>query len=469
MSIQSVSGRKFRILALDGGGIRGLVTARILQELETQIGQPLNQYFDLIAGTSTGSILAAGLVMGMAPSKLIEIYQERGREIFPDRIWDWPRKNLLSWVYGAKYSNQGLKKVLQEEFQKLLAENGGPKNYNIKFDEIHQYGLGSRVTGNGVTGNGVTGNGSGVNGTTDNTTDNGHQADPSQRAKLLILAHNTLQRQTTFFVSPPVDTPAPWYADRELWEICLSSASAPTFFPPYWFKDQGIAIAGQITRPTQSPSAQSYKAHTYIDGGVSANTPSLAALVHAMDIEKQPLDNIAVLSIGTGKTTNPYEYQQIRHWGAVGWVNALADVFMGSQIQISADLCGQLLCSAHQGHPDGDWNYLRLQFPMNRRINSEGEFLPPQEQYNEYLYEAYQQDAAMAAKSGSELKQAAKLNEAMDDASPQNLAKLLQATEAFLSSQDTYREAKNVRTAIANWISAAASLKFPTVPATIHS
>jgi hypothetical protein len=188
-----------------------------------------------------------------------------------------------------------------------------------------------------------------------------------------------------------------------------------------------------------------------------------------MDIEKQPLDNIAVLSIGTGKTTNPYEYQQIRHWGAVGWVNALADVFMGSQIQISADLCGQLLCSAHQGHPDGDWNYLRLQFPMNRRINSEGEFLPPQEQYNEYLYEAYQQDAAMTAKSGSELKQAAKLNEAMDDASPQNLAKLLQATEAFLSSQDTYREAKNVRTAIANWISAAASLKFPTVPATIHS
>ncbi|MBU7585876.1 MAG: patatin-like phospholipase family protein [Nostoc sp. TH1S01] len=63
MSSQTQNKKKFKILALDGGGIQDVVTAEILQEFEKQlklagIEQPLNQYFDLIAGTSTGSILA---------------------------------------------------------------------------------------------------------------------------------------------------------------------------------------------------------------------------------------------------------------------------------------------------------------------------------------------------------------------------------------------------------------------------
>lgn len=73
-----MAARKFRILALDGGGIRGVISAKILERVQKKIGQPLNEYFDLIAGTSTGSILAAGLVLGKSPKELIDIYEKRG-------------------------------------------------------------------------------------------------------------------------------------------------------------------------------------------------------------------------------------------------------------------------------------------------------------------------------------------------------------------------------------------------------
>ncbi|NEO65121.1 MAG: hypothetical protein F6J98_33900 [Moorea sp. SIO4G2] len=59
----------FKILSLDGGGMRGVISARILQEIEKTIkekyGQELHEYFDLISGTSTGSILAAGIACNM--------------------------------------------------------------------------------------------------------------------------------------------------------------------------------------------------------------------------------------------------------------------------------------------------------------------------------------------------------------------------------------------------------------------
>jgi patatin-like phospholipase/acyl hydrolase len=118
MSSNNDEKQKFKILALDGGGIRGVVTACILQEVEKQVGKPLNQYFDLITGTSTGSILAAGLAIGMKPEELIEVYQKRGGEIFNS---SWIRKKI-SWVWGAKYSNEGLIKVVREELSKKLGK-----------------------------------------------------------------------------------------------------------------------------------------------------------------------------------------------------------------------------------------------------------------------------------------------------------------------------------------------------------
>ncbi|HFD87592.1 MAG TPA: hypothetical protein ENJ35_07945, partial [Gammaproteobacteria bacterium] len=69
---------RYRILALSGGGYRSLFTARILAKLEDHIGRPLNQAFDLIAGTSIGGILAGGLAVGISAAKLADSLQDRG-------------------------------------------------------------------------------------------------------------------------------------------------------------------------------------------------------------------------------------------------------------------------------------------------------------------------------------------------------------------------------------------------------
>lgn len=78
--------RPRRVLALDGGGIRGLISLGILERIEAMIkektGLPLCGYFDYIGGTSTGAIIAAGLARGMTTSDLIEFYRNYGRQMF---------------------------------------------------------------------------------------------------------------------------------------------------------------------------------------------------------------------------------------------------------------------------------------------------------------------------------------------------------------------------------------------------
>lgn len=77
--------RRFRILAIDGGGIRGILPASILTEFERRHcgGGSIGDRFDMIAGTSTGAIIALALAMGVPASRVLNIYMERGEDIFP--------------------------------------------------------------------------------------------------------------------------------------------------------------------------------------------------------------------------------------------------------------------------------------------------------------------------------------------------------------------------------------------------
>ena len=77
--------RDFRILSLDGGGIKGLYALGFLAELEKRAlaGSPIGGYFDLIAGTSTGGIIALGLSAGHSAQELLSLYLAHGAEIFP--------------------------------------------------------------------------------------------------------------------------------------------------------------------------------------------------------------------------------------------------------------------------------------------------------------------------------------------------------------------------------------------------
>ena len=109
-------GQDFRILAIDGGGIRGLFPASFLAGIEERYldGQSVVDYFDLVVGTSTGGIVALGLGAGLSASEMRDLYIERGGEIFPPLRG--PRRMFHSagrfFMHG--YDGGALERVLGE-------------------------------------------------------------------------------------------------------------------------------------------------------------------------------------------------------------------------------------------------------------------------------------------------------------------------------------------------------------------
>ena len=105
--------KPYRILSLDGGGIRGLVPALILASLEAETGKRITDLFDLVVGTSTGGILALALTGDNPPTaeKLVGLYEKEGGKIF-DR--SFCRRLPGHALLDEKYSGKGLIEVLKE-------------------------------------------------------------------------------------------------------------------------------------------------------------------------------------------------------------------------------------------------------------------------------------------------------------------------------------------------------------------
>ena len=140
--------KKFRILSLDGGGLRGLVPLLVLKQIEETTGKKIHELFDMIAGTSTGGIIAAGLTAtrdGNNPEltvdRLIELYTTKGEIIFPRS------KNVFSRAYrnikatlGPKFSADGLDSQLKEYFGEMrLKDTLRPiviTSYDIRNNEV---------------------------------------------------------------------------------------------------------------------------------------------------------------------------------------------------------------------------------------------------------------------------------------------------------------------------------------------
>jgi len=101
-----------RILAVDGGGIRGIIAARILVELEKRAGKPLATVFDLIAGTSTGGMIACGLGVKMAAQALLDLYVTRAADIFSRNLWQ--TIGTLDGLSGPKYDAAPLESILKD-------------------------------------------------------------------------------------------------------------------------------------------------------------------------------------------------------------------------------------------------------------------------------------------------------------------------------------------------------------------
>ncbi len=341
--MNSSNNKQFKILSLDGGGVRGMISATILKEIEQQLEiycqknsqqtVKLHDYFDLVAGTSTGSILAAGIAAKISADQLIQFYQDNAETIFDkgtrqDRKWGQVLELLpqnLSHQFGLypNQNGQGLAKVLPE---KLINEQGQP----LKLNEI-------------------------------------------SKPILFIPAYDTYSRNTTWFASNRKE-PNLWFKDIEVWQLCVASAAAPTFFPAYPLPH----LDGK-----QLP---------HLDGGVSANNPSLSAIAHILDTELKEnggsLKDISVLSIGTGNTTQVFTYDKIKQWGLLGVISHVADIFLNPGSQNTEAICKQFLSSV--ATPD-HCNYLRLNFDLNKAFEGErdktGKTLREPKQYptNQYL------------------------------------------------------------------------------------
>jgi len=174
------SNRPRRLLSIDGGGLCGLIPAQALILMEKQLDeltgspQPLSKRFDMIGGTSTGAILAAGLAKGMKAAELRDFYVDLGPGIF--------KKSFpLEWIWH-KYPSDPIERYLKE-----------------KFGETTTLG------------------------------------DTSLQTYVLLVAKNATLGNNWFFTNHPNNKFFANNKDIPLWHIVRASSAAPTYFPPHAF------------------------------------------------------------------------------------------------------------------------------------------------------------------------------------------------------------------------------------------
>ncbi|MRS05906.1 patatin, partial [bacterium] len=112
LHIKNTAENRFQILSLDGGGIKGLFSAAVLAAIEEDLRLNIVDHFDLIAGTSTGGIIAIGIGLGMSPREIVEFYLREGPKIFPRWLGT---KRFQHWAY-RKFSSEPLITALQSCF-----------------------------------------------------------------------------------------------------------------------------------------------------------------------------------------------------------------------------------------------------------------------------------------------------------------------------------------------------------------
>jgi patatin-like phospholipase/acyl hydrolase len=113
-----------KVLSIDGGGIRGIIPAMVLAEIESRTEKRTSEVFDLVAGTSTGGILALGLTKPGQDGKpeytaerLIELYETEGGKIFDRPVWH--QMYSLGGLAHEKYSSRGIEEVAQQYFKEV--------------------------------------------------------------------------------------------------------------------------------------------------------------------------------------------------------------------------------------------------------------------------------------------------------------------------------------------------------------
>lgn len=263
-----------RILSLDGGGLRGIVTLGYLKRVEDLLRERhggdeqfrLAHYFDLIAGTSTGSIIAAGLAIGMSVQQLTDLYIRLGRDVFHKSLW---RKGILRARYNHEKLSEHLRSILGSELTLGSPDlQTGLLVMTKRMDTGSPWPLGNNPKGK-------------------------------------------------FFRAAQSDD---WISNEDfpLWQVVRASTAAPSYFNPEKItisrKKGGGSIHGE-----------------FVDGGVSPfNNPTLQAFMYAtLDGYRvgweAGAERLLIISVGTGRGDPGREPTWITAKGAMQSLLSLMD------------------------------------------------------------------------------------------------------------------------------------------------
>jgi len=256
----------YKILSVDGGGIRGVIPAVLLTKMEKRVGKAISVLFDLIAGTSTGGILAAGLATPSKPdhgsssrdpqfgaSDLLELYEEHGEKIFRRSLCH--RITSLWGLADEKYPNDGVEMVLEKYFG------------NIELKDA--------------------------------------------LTEILVTSYEIEKRHPYFFKRHKARK-NPRERNHFLRDMARAASAAPTYFEP-----------AEVHTVGGYPVTKRY----LVDGGVFANNPALCAYAEAIKLGESP-DSMLIVSLGTGVATERIDYDKARNWGKVGWAIPVISVMM---------------------------------------------------------------------------------------------------------------------------------------------
>lgn len=267
--------KPFRVLSLDGGGMRGLYTATLLTRLTELFHkdhpEPFPDFgrgFDLICGTSTGSILACGLAAGVPIDDLKNIYIKEGSKIFPSPMPEPRTPAFYWWVLKHSFVNSGSRDDVNKALKYVFEEKTLEQVYKER-------GIG-----------------------------------------LCIIATDTLNYMPRIFRTPhnPLE---PDDGEYKLREVILSSSTAPILFPV----NKVEFDAGN-------------KDEYYVDGGFWANNPVLLGMIEALKIVKENDVPIEIISAGTcNRLTGSRRDLEVLSWGLLKWATGmrLMELLMSSQ------------------------------------------------------------------------------------------------------------------------------------------
>jgi uncharacterized protein len=269
----------FRILSIDGGGIRGVFPAMFLASIEAELKrrggrQSIYQHFDLIAGTSTGGIIALALALGMPAHDMYKLYLDNAATIFGNR------RGLFGRVRRSKYDRNALEDLVRGEFKKL--NNGAdPLLHDVK-------------------------------------------------TNVCIPIYDLMQGKPSVLKN---DYHAAFKRDFHIpaYQVAMATSAAPTYFDPY--STQYTDLHGMEQQFTNK-----------VDGGVVANDPALLAIIEAQKAFGQELQDLKVLSIGTG-SRKFVDGCSRNTWGLWYWAigkQRIIDLFSQGQSQLSQNLISLL-------------------------------------------------------------------------------------------------------------------------------